>query len=255
MRRLVLVIGAALTLIGCGGSSDADDGVASPSSTASSNTSTPVTATPGPNTTPATVDASEVIFSGDADSEWCVASRELDALGDEMAAVFYDPIELERASAAMVTAVGDAAPLAPPELAADVATVAAGMQKFRAAMDEVGFDLLNADLSKLQFDAAYQAASDRLDAYDEQVCGIYHDDWADEASSGQLDPAAGTPVEQLVAILTRAGFTEDEATCVVENIDFDDDAIRSGDPAALAPVFEVCDIDPTRLEQIAEVTG
>ena len=57
--------------------------------------------------------------------------------------------------------------------------------------------------------------------------------------------------EQFVAYLIACGFTQPEAACLFDHLDFDDPAVLAGDPDAMVPAFETCRIDVDRMAEIA----
>jgi hypothetical protein len=56
---------------------------------------------------------------------------------------------------------------------------------------------------------------------------------------------------QFVAYLVTCGFTDPEAACLFDHLDFDDPAVLAGDPDAMVPAFETCRIDVDRMAEIA----
>jgi hypothetical protein len=199
--------------------------------------------------------ADEVSYTGDPNSDWCVASRELDresAAFDEV--LFADPDILEAALIEMVAMYEAAALLAPPELVDDVAVSLSTIRQFQAALMAAEYDFVNADLSALDGDDANQIANDHIETYNEQVCGIVtDDDGAPEdgvdAGENDFDAAFGTVREQAIAELVDNGFTEQEASCVFDGFDFTDPDVGD-DTNAILGVFESCDIDLTRLAEL-----
>jgi hypothetical protein len=57
--------------------------------------------------------------------------------------------------------------------------------------------------------------------------------------------------EQFVDYLAACGFTQSEAACLFDHLDFDDPAVQAGDPDAMVPAFETCKIDVDRMAEIA----
>ena len=196
-------------------------------------------------------------FSGDPNSQWCVTNRELDELDDDFENLFLaEPEVVESKLTEMIGLYEAASSLAPPELAGDVAVSLASIKQLEAALIAADYDILNADLSVLEEDGAGQVASQNIEAYNEQVCGIPADgddqtDSAtdDGASDGGFDPAAGTIREQTVNELVRTGFTQAEAECIIDKIDFTDPDLGS-DPSTMLIVFDECGIDLARLAEL-----
>jgi hypothetical protein len=69
------------------------------------------------------------------------------------------------------------------------------------------------------------------------------------AESPAFDPA-GPLRDQFVGYLVGCGFTEPEAACLFDQLDFDDPAVLAGEPDAMAPAFEACSIDVGRMAEI-----
>ncbi len=199
-------------------------------------------------------DADDVTFSGDSNSQWCVANRELDVVSDEFNDLFLaEPEALEAKLTEMLGLVEAAASIVPPELAGDVALSLTAMRQLETALIAADYDILNADLSVLDEDAAGQVANDNIEAYNEQVCGIIDDDddSTDDDDDDGFQAGAGTIRDQAVAELVDSGFTQPEAECVFDNIDFADPELGN-DPNAMFTVFDDCGIDLTRLSELGE---
>jgi hypothetical protein len=72
--------------------------------------------------------------------------------------------------------------------------------------------------------------------------------------AGCAEPPAFDPDaplrDQFVGYLVGCGFTEPEAACLFDQLDFDDPAVLAGEPDAMAPAFEACGIDVGRMAEI-----
>lgn len=215
----VLLVLAPLAVSACGG---ADDPVADP-------------ATEATTTTAARPDG--------FDSEWCTSARRLAAASSVMDAVDpTDPEAVEDAVTEMLAEAEAAAPLAPPEIADDVEAALTSFREIDAALAAVEYDLLRADLSGIADD---QAASERVDAYNVDVCGLEPDS-DDDATGGDFDPAAGPIRDQLIETFVARGFTAEEAGCLIDNVDVTDPA-QMADEQVLLGLIETCGIDLDRL--------
>ena len=64
-----------------------------------------------------------------------------------------------------------------------------------------------------------------------------------------FDPG-GSLRDQFVSYLVGCGFTPSEAACLFEHLDFADPAVLAGDPDAMLPAFETCNIDANRMAEI-----
>jgi len=163
----------ALLLAGC--SSDAAT-LPSASTTAASSGDT----TPAGDTTPSDGTTS---FEGDANSEYCQLVRKYDeesGLFDDLFATDTpDPAEVEAAFGGMKDIIDQLVASAPAEVKADAQVMGASTQKMVDLLAEYDYDLMallasedaNA-LNELFNSAEVATASEHLDQYDQQVCGI-----------------------------------------------------------------------------------
>ena len=69
------------------------------------------------------------------------------------------------------------------------------------------------------------------------------------SQSPAFDPN-GSLRDQFVTYLVGCGFTQSESACLFEHLDFDDPAVLAGDPDAMLPAFETCNIDTDRMAEI-----
>jgi hypothetical protein len=69
------------------------------------------------------------------------------------------------------------------------------------------------------------------------------------SQSPAFDPN-GSLRDQFVAYLESCGFTQSESACLFDHLDFDDPAVLAGDPDAMLPAFEACDIDADRMDEL-----
>lgn len=220
IKSVMLVPLAAVALAACGGS---DDPVSEP---AAEQESTSTTA-PRPD---------------GYDSEWCVSARRIQAASSVIDAVDPgDPAAVEAAITDMLAEAEAAAPLAPAEIADDVEAALASFREIDAALAAVDYDLLRADLSGIADD---QGPSERVDAYNEEVCGL--EPAAASDSDSEFDPSAGPIRDQLVETFVAQGFTPEQAECLIDNVDVSDPAQLS-DQQVLLELIATCGID---LEQL-----
>lgn len=219
-----------VALVGCSGS---DDPVAEPVAEPESTTTT----APRPE---------------GYDSEWCVSARRVAAASSVMDAV--DPTDataVEEAVTEMLAEAEAAAPLAPPEIAADVESALASFRDIDAALAAVDYDLLRADLAGVAEDSG---PSERVDAYNVEVCGLEPDEPSLTGNGSAVDPADGPIRDQLIETLVERGFTVEEAGCVIDNVDVSDPQ-RMADQAVLLALVETCGIDLERLAGTTAPTG
>ena len=69
------------------------------------------------------------------------------------------------------------------------------------------------------------------------------------SESPPFDPN-GSLRDQFVTYLVSCGFTQSEAACLFEHLDFDDPAVLAGDPDAMLPAYDACSIDIDRMAEI-----
>jgi hypothetical protein len=193
---------------------------------------------------------------GDGDSsnsEWCQLARGVESESDLLDDVdFTDPEAIEDAFQQVIGSLEDAADSAPEEIEADVELTLDGFKELFDALQAVDFDFLEIDVS-LAENPEVEAASDRIEEYNERECGIERDsdDTDTDTSTGDGDAGSdeGTIRDQLLAQFTAMGMTEDQANCLVDNIDFAEVADSGGpDTSALLDLFETCDIDLAELQ-------
>lgn len=165
-RRVAGVLAALLLVAGC---SDGDDEAASTTSqdagtTAERSDSSSTTAPPE--------------YTGDPDSAFCTLLRETDP-GTVLAGDAGDPASVEAAFGRLVDVLARATEAAPPEIADDVALVAAGIGALDGALAAVGYDFdamatsgAAEEISTAVNDPAFVDAGARLSAYRTQVCGL-----------------------------------------------------------------------------------
>lgn len=191
--------------------------------------------------------------TAEADSAWCTAAQEMVDLSDAMDEVDYtDPAAVEQAVTDFVVAFEAIAPMAPAEIADAVATNLRGAQVLRDALAEADYDFLVADLSAIgELEAETDEARDQIEAYNEAVCGIDPDTDDEDETDSDFDPMEGSVRDQVIAELVRTGFTEEEAACFFDHIDFTDPD-GAEDTGAIMEMLDECDIDMSRLMEIGE---
>jgi hypothetical protein len=253
-----------LLVSACGGDDDAasddvtdevlDDTVAEESSDVD-----PATGSDGSDeVTAADGDDSDTVFSGDADSDWCVAARDIDVLVDRLDSEEFnvaDPAAVEAAFSSIVTEFENARDLAPDEIADDVQTSLEGFAMLTDELEAVDWDFLDADLTVIEeLDAEMDESSDRIGRYNEEVCGIAYaaaDDESASADDGSFDPGAGTAREQMEVGLVELGFTAEEAACIVDNVDIAG-YMDTNDDNIIVDAFDACEIPISRLVELGE---
>lgn len=212
-------------------------------------TSTSITSVVDDTTAAEATSADQVAYTGDTNSKWCVAARELDSIKNDIDAPLSSPEAAEAFFTEILPKFDAALPLAPDEIASEVALAVDGFHKLGEAFSVAGYDILEADLAILD-DDLIREANDIIDQYGDQVCGIEIES-SDESSAADFDPTSGTITEQLIAQLMQLGLTEEQATCFVDNADFTDPNFGK-DLNVMAELFDQCEIDPTQLAGLGE---
>jgi hypothetical protein len=262
MNKRISALAVAMLVLGaCAGGDDASSENTAPTSVddtiAESETTMPSVTTPATEPSPSTTTDDQPTFEGDAGSDWCVAAQEVEDASSVLDSVdFTDPAAVEAAFTDALGLMESAMQFAPPELQDDLDVTLDGFNQLRDALIAVDYDFLNADLSMLEdSDAIMQTASDNIEAYNEQVCGIVADAnittdvTVPDGSGNDFDPGAGTIRDQAIAELVASGFTEAEASCIFDNLDFTNPELAN-DMTAIVGVFDLCEIDLARLAEI-----
>jgi len=192
-----------------------------------------------------------------ADSEWCDLARDIEERNDALdEAQTLEREQLREAYDDFVSALDDVRDDAPDEIREDVEVAADAAREFFDALDDVDFNILDLDLESLEeVTTDLEAASDRIQEYNERVCGIPADDEDTSTADTVFDPGEGTIREQIVEQFVDSGFTEEEAECLADNIDFNDPAFAEGDIEAMMELFETCGLDMERLAELGESIG
>ena len=193
---------------------------------------------------------------GDSDSEWCQLARDVQAQDDLFGDVdFTDPEAMRSAFEEATDVLEDAADAAPEEIQDDVNTSLDAFREYIDVLEEADYDFTQIDTAAFdEIGAEAEEAGARIDAYNERVCGITDTDpVTTDAATGSTDgaaattlPAGGTIEEMLVQQFTTMGMTEEEAQCLVDEIDIQEFA-QNQDVSQMLEAFEECGIDPTKL--------
>jgi hypothetical protein len=173
MKAPAFVAGAALValvLAGCGGDNSSPSAAQSPTGAASSSN--------GSTTTPS--------FTGSGSSDFCNFAKDLQS-SDIANSLNGDSTNVKNDLAKVRDALSQAKAKAPAEIKADVATVADAFQKYDDLLAKYGYDpqkltaaaqkdpQVLAQATAVLDDSKFAAASERVSAYAEQVCGIKDD--------------------------------------------------------------------------------
>jgi hypothetical protein len=184
-----------------------------------------------------------------------------------------DPAAIESAFEEMIDLTEEAADSAPDEIKADVELVVEAAKDLVDELRDVDFDFTALDETVLDNPEATEAG-ERIEEYGERVCGIGSTDDTLDTDVGIVDDTLdtgtdatddsgddsgldGTTRDQVITQLTGVGLTEEQANCIVDNVDDLEDFATTGasDPTAFLALVETCDIDLTTLQPPAEPGG
>ena len=141
----------------------------------------------------------------------------------------------------------DAADAAPDEIEEDVQVLADQFKEFFDELEDADFNPAAIDPSVLDNPEA-DAASERIDEF----CGLDPDagelddtdDLGDVGGTGQI--GGDTAREQMVSVFKLMGMNEEQANCVVDNIDLEElEDASNVDPTQYFELFADCGFDIT----------
>ena len=198
---------------------------------------------------------------------YCELAAEQDARDDDFDFVGAAPQEVEAYFSEGRAALGQAITIAPDQIRADLEAIAVQMDLVMEVFSDNNWDIFAAaaDAQEMETSAAL-AASDRIDVYEEEVCGLSPDESADAGPGvDETDPFAANP-EAFAALLESEfgrqqmidSFSEDstmsveQATCLIDLLTSDmlfGLAFGEAEPSAsqlgdLLAVFDECGISP-----------
>jgi len=239
-----MVAALALTGAACGGDDDAATDDDSTTSDAVDDGDTADTADAGD-------DGDDGDNGGDSETnEWCTQMNEAEPEFDDVD--ITDPESVENAFGEVVDVLEEMADSAPDEIEDDVKILSDQFKAFFDQLEDADFDITQIDQTELDNPEA-DAASERIDEF----CGLDPDAGEIDTGTATTDDAAvtddtgdavvsgeGTVQDELMRQFTAMGMTEDQADCMVENLDMDE-VVANGasDPSMFLDLFETCDID------------
>ena len=155
MRRLPIgiALSAVLLLSGCGGGDSEETAPTTPPTTSAA-TTTPT-------------------FTGSGSGQFCQLVTTYSDRAAGISRATATPAQVRQLATELGTAIQQAVSVAPPEIKSDVTLVAAAASDYLAGLQRAGYDLNKVPPESLQkFQAPdVQAASQRLTAYGQSVCG------------------------------------------------------------------------------------
>lgn len=213
-------------------------------------TSAPVGPAPG---------AAEAIRAVAEADDWCEAASAVEegtgALDDLN---FSDPVLLEQGLTQALAVITTSKRLVPNAIAGDLDQSIEAFTTLVVALEDVNWSFIDLDLGIIEgLDGPMELATYNIEAYNFNECGIgtdpglppvIRDDGTVEGSD-DIPEFDGTVREQVVLGLVQGGFSEDEANCIVENLDLANPEALS-DPSQLLTVFADCGISLDRLAQL-----
>jgi hypothetical protein len=242
MKKLVVLFAAlALFAAACGGGGDDDDSSAFGESESSS--------------------SDESSSSGDtlSTSEWCDINTRVDSLG----VVGPGAVFAEDGMSGFLDIIDEVEDRAPDEIKDDIAVIGEFMSDFNDMLAEVDYDFLALTPAQLETleDPAVEAASDNISAYADDNCGTSSDDSSDdpvdepEADDSSSDDDTAPDIDPndsigqvFVDTFMQIGMTEDQANCIVDELDLATFSAESFNPFEFLDLFDKCGVDPTQLQ-------
>jgi hypothetical protein len=200
--------------------------------------------------------ASEGDDSGDdagSGSEWCDLARGLDSNTLFEDIEFDNADSLEETYDEILDLLDDAGDAAPDEIKADFEILIESSKELVTALADVDYDFAKVDQTILENPEA-EAASARVEAYNDRVCGIDTDfddtdDTIDLGDTGDLDIGdidQEALRDQMVTVFSSMGMTEEQANCVFDNIDVNElEDAGNVDPSVYFDLFAECGFDIT----------
>jgi hypothetical protein len=155
---VLVAVGVVLALTACAGGSNGKQAATAPPKT----------------TTPASPDASQPVdtsFTGAGSADYCRLARDY----SESSKKFNAPNTPDQLRAVFQEAENDiqsALAVAPPEIKADVQTIATGLSSIVKAMEAANYDVTRLSATPPSLPPNFDAASQRIDAYTRDVCHL-----------------------------------------------------------------------------------
>jgi hypothetical protein len=245
-RLAALLIPAAFVLAACGGGDDT-----------SAPTTNTVAGADSDSDSDAPADAADPAPAqpgAGSSSEYCRLFRTFDE-EDPFENLDDDPGSFRDGFSQAQRVLEDIQAIAPAEIRGDFATIAEGFKQLNEALAAVDYNFFALDESALEGfeDDSFEEASERIDEYNERVCGIARDDFGDDMGN-DVDLGEGFDDDSIKALIAQQlamlGLTEAQAECLAGKLDLaaleDDDDL---DPMAFFQYFEECGIDFATLGQ------
>lgn len=168
----------------------------------------------------------------------------------------FEPDEFRGAFDELFELTEQAADIAPEEIRADFELVRDGLSDVRSQLEDVDYDITAINEEDFADTEEQNAASDRIEAFIEEECGIVDSDveLSDDQLQEQLEES-GAGGGLIAQAFVEAGLTEDQANCLAERVTFDE-LLAFGETADGTPpaeFFEDLDACGVSLEQLTEL--
>lgn len=189
---------------------------------------------------------------------FCALAQEREDAEDRFQDVnFFIPDELEAALDENSELLAQAVQAAPDEIKADLEIIQADFELFRGAFAAVDYDasqMLDTDIEEA---AGSDAATDRVDEYIREECGIDPDANEDEPTDDDVMEdlqESGNSDEVVRQALLQIGLTDDQATCISQTLSLEElAALADADVSdEVIEIFVGCGIS---LEELATLGG
>jgi hypothetical protein len=214
-------------------------------------TTAPTASTAPTSVAPPSVTAASVTTPPTTEDPWCGLAQQLEDTDNILdSEVITDPAAVEAAITGWIAQLVAAQPFAPPAIQAEIQTTIDVVTSLNMAFAAVDYRVLDVDLGAIEgLDTDMPAAAAAIEAYNLAECGIVANDEPAGEPGDVFDPNAGSVRQQAVARFVEQGFTEDEANCLVEQIDL---APAGASSATIAPAeaFASCGITAERLREL-----
>ncbi len=197
---------------------------------------------------------------GASTDEWCDLAKELDSDTSALDTIdFTDPESAKATFDDVADKLDQAVDAAPDEIKEAVETSKDAFAKLISVLEAADYDILDVDQDALSAAGPdFEAAGDKITAFNEKECGIAPDtDDTAAADDGSTDDtvASGTAREQMAKVFEGMGLDAEQAKCVSENVDPALASEAESNPAALFSVFETCGVSMADLAEIGQNSG
>lgn len=196
MKRAAALLAplALLVAVGCGGESSLDailQGEGAPASEGGESTGGDDASTSVDDSSTSAADTAPAAIPGDAEA-YCRLARSFDEAGDEINEVLdtftFDADLIREAFSEAGQALGELAGVAPSEIRGEITMFREGFARLFAELEAVDFNFFALDFEALEeLSDGFDEAGERIEEYNERVCGIPRTTFDDEFGGGLDD--------------------------------------------------------------------